>query len=421
MSYVPDTMRKRIYDKDNNQKIDIDVIPDLPRSKITDLFNSPFWDNIPDKPNIFRNIGFKVVDELPPTPEDYEIVFYNGTPMFYDPNKGKWGKIQVVFESEGYSGFDNNGGGVWTKYINIPITTSPSEYAQYKVVIDSNNVTVYSVDGTQKTQGAVASDFWANVKSDGLDIRVFDQAKEQLYFWIEEFDYSNMKAVIWVKLEAGSSELNIAYGNPSATKSDYENGEQVFELFDDFTDGVIDTSKYEYSGNVVEENGILTLRRSGSDAYIYTKQYFGNGYGVIAKSKIANTDNEWAVSFEGYIAGLADDFLVIRKYKSYSSSAWWLAVQDDSATNRSTASYGTLDSDWHVFEILWVSSSEARFYIDGELAWTATGANVPDGDNPLPVVWRVVATEGAQTDVDWFGVFKLADPADFGTPQILEF
>ena len=32
---------------------DADRIPDLLRSKITDFFNSPFWDNIPDKPSVF--------------------------------------------------------------------------------------------------------------------------------------------------------------------------------------------------------------------------------------------------------------------------------------------------------------------------------------------------------------------------------
>ena len=32
---------------------DVDRIPDLLRSKITDFFNSPFWDNIPDKPSTF--------------------------------------------------------------------------------------------------------------------------------------------------------------------------------------------------------------------------------------------------------------------------------------------------------------------------------------------------------------------------------
>jgi len=33
--------------------LDVARIPDLTRSKITDFFSSPFWDNIPDKPNEF--------------------------------------------------------------------------------------------------------------------------------------------------------------------------------------------------------------------------------------------------------------------------------------------------------------------------------------------------------------------------------
>jgi len=49
MSYVPDVMRKRIYDKDDNQQVDTEAIPDIPRSKITDFFSAPFWENIPDK------------------------------------------------------------------------------------------------------------------------------------------------------------------------------------------------------------------------------------------------------------------------------------------------------------------------------------------------------------------------------------
>ena len=31
----------------------VDRIPELPRSKITDFFDSPFWDNIPDKPSSY--------------------------------------------------------------------------------------------------------------------------------------------------------------------------------------------------------------------------------------------------------------------------------------------------------------------------------------------------------------------------------
>lgn len=33
--------------------LSLDRIPNLPRNKVTDLFTSPFWDNIPDKPSTF--------------------------------------------------------------------------------------------------------------------------------------------------------------------------------------------------------------------------------------------------------------------------------------------------------------------------------------------------------------------------------
>ena len=169
-------------------------------------------------------------------------------------------------------------------YIHIPVTTIPSEYAQYKIVIDSTNVSVYNAEGNLKTQGAVANNFWKNVKSDGSDIRVFNQ-NGQLYFWIEEWDYSNKKAVIWVKLEAGSSELNIAYGNPSATKSDYEDANQVFELFDDF------------EGFNIEPSGAWCWFQDPRAVYANGKTFFGtvnsNGdiviYSYDHSSKVLNS------------------------------------------------------------------------------------------------------------------------------------
>jgi len=163
-------------------------------------------------------IALRRYESLPAIGAHYELAIdcSDGYVKVFDPVTNSWKQITSKF-SKGYTGFDNSGGGAWTNYVNIPITTIPSEYAQYKVVIDSSNVTVYSADGTQKTQGDVAPDFWANVKSDGSDIRVFDQAKSQLYFWIEEWDYSGQNATIWVNLTAGSSELNVYVVSPSSS------------------------------------------------------------------------------------------------------------------------------------------------------------------------------------------------------------
>ena len=45
-------IHNKAYDSDLDGVLDDTAIPDLSRSKITDFFDSPFWNNIPDKPNV---------------------------------------------------------------------------------------------------------------------------------------------------------------------------------------------------------------------------------------------------------------------------------------------------------------------------------------------------------------------------------
>jgi len=56
--------------------LSVDRIPDLPRSKITDFFSSPFWDNIPDKPSYFPSKAslFTVDNHIkPPSGATYDL------------------------------------------------------------------------------------------------------------------------------------------------------------------------------------------------------------------------------------------------------------------------------------------------------------------------------------------------------------
>jgi len=142
----------------------------------------------------------------------------------------------------GYDDFDNANGGVWKKYIHIPITQIPLEDAIYSIIIDSTNVSVYNASGTLKTQSAIANEFWSLAKIDGFDIRVFDEMYNQLWFWLCGFDYVNKSAIIWVKIPRYTQELNIAFGNNLALKSMYDNPNNVLTLFryDPFT--TLDTS-----------------------------------------------------------------------------------------------------------------------------------------------------------------------------------
>ena len=189
--------------------------------------------------------------------------------------------------------FDNDGGGTWTQAIKVTLTTVPSEYAQYRIVIQSNTMQIYAADGTLKADyGAstgVASEFWNNVKSDGSDIRIADQNYAQLYFWIEEFDYSGKYAVIWVKVEAGTSELYIIYGNANALLSTYNDGEQVFEFFDGFEGTELNTNKWEYGGKagtwkLEVSNSILELYGNNGAVWIKSIQSFD--YPIIVRAKV---------------------------------------------------------------------------------------------------------------------------------------
>jgi len=126
--------------------------------------------------------------------------------------------------------FDNSNEGNWSQYFSFPLTTLPTEHAVYKIEIDGEIWKIYNVYGELEASGYNPV-FWKLVREDGADIRVFNQTGAQLYFWIEEWNYTSQRAVIWVNLTSNSTELNIAYGNPSASESKYNNFTKVFELY----------------------------------------------------------------------------------------------------------------------------------------------------------------------------------------------
>lgn len=348
---------------------------------------------------------------------------FGNTWQTYNPVTNDW----VNLYTSGYSDFDNNGGGGWYKYINIPITTTPSEYAQYKIVIDPTNVTVYAADGTQEAQGAVASDFWDNVQSDGSDIRVFDQAKDQLYFWIESWDYSGQNAVIWVKLPAGSSELNIAYGNPSATKSSYLDGEQTFELFDDFEDlptSTVGTVSID-SGGV--SGSCLYLGSNGGVTFDFTNSGFRIGFELYAKYTVSSTSsssymyilggdqNYDSLSSNTTLCGNPAIFTTFKKdtYDYYDGSAF-NQIYDSSANTWYKLHYTVYDSNYKV----------DIYDVDGNILTSMD--NIPfRSDTSDEKIDRIIIFSNPNYPnpgyIDVLKVYKLTDPADFGTPQILEF
>jgi len=342
-----------------------------------------------------------------------------------------------------YSDFDGANGDVWREYITIPITRVPHEYSQYRIVIDDTNVSVYNVERTLKAQSPIASNFWSLIRSDGFDIRVFDHLFNQLWFWVGEFDYTNKKAEIWVRLPENSEELNIAYGNPSATKSDYENPEQVFELFDDFEDGVLG-SQWEYHDGCStddyyeESNGVGTIHVNyvdGCSSHLPQANYNDT---PTLEANLPDGDFELIVvvynwnppagdlpyhevgvmfvqdedDFLGYYLGHSDWKIV------YSRSRFKV---DAGTTSITTTWSGSPDTrTYRYIKVVRRGDTYTFYYSTDGITWSNEGSETKAGLTKLALS-VYVGSGSYSASFDFVQMKKLADPADFGTPRILEF
>lgn len=117
-------------------------------------------------------------------------------------------------------------------------------------------------------------DGWDKVKPDGSDIFILDDLGNPLYYWIEEFDYVNTKAIIFVKIPSlpslSSKRIYLYYGveNPYTA---YRDGESVFDFFDDFS---VDLSKWSIIDGTWEiVNGELRHLGAGAPRFIQTSTY----------------------------------------------------------------------------------------------------------------------------------------------------
>lgn len=84
-----------------------------------------------------------------------------------------------------------------------------------------------------------------NFNDDGSDLRFFDDNGQSLNYWIERWT-KNGTSIVWVNIpDSGTNSLTMYYGNPSATSA--SNGAGTFEFFDDFNDGQLDTSQWNWT------------------------------------------------------------------------------------------------------------------------------------------------------------------------------
>ncbi|RKX65973.1 MAG: hypothetical protein DRP42_04005 [Tenericutes bacterium] len=130
------------------------------------------------------------------------------------------------------------------------------------VEIDSyTDLTNYQI----KVELNVSNFDFSKAKSDGSDIRFCDIDKTTKFpYWIEEWDFNNKKALIWVKvpeIKAGKNKIYMYFGNQDAVSE--SNGDATFAFFDDFLGDEIDTNKWNIlEGSPYILNGSLAMPNS---------------------------------------------------------------------------------------------------------------------------------------------------------------
>ena len=170
----------------------------------------------------------------------------------------------------------NSGGGSWEDYEEINVQeNSGKTLVDFQVLVE--------LSGTN---------FPLEAKPDGVDIRFADENGKELTHWIEEWDYSSNKAIIWVKVPRipanGETRLLMYYNNPSAIE--VNNGEATFNFFDDFDGTEIDESKWHINyGKPSVSDSVLSLN---GDCIVSEKvEAFGYDYIFESFSKVSDTGN----------------------------------------------------------------------------------------------------------------------------------
>jgi len=231
----------------------------------------------------------------------------------------------------------------------------------------------------------------SDMKTDFSDLRFTDSdGTTLLSYWVQTYTAS-ASAIFWAKvpsiLASSTKTIYMYYGNPSAGTT--SNGENTFDLFDDFN--ILSASKWSIKGSPRVESGALII---DTIAQVTSLSSFGTGHALETEAYIGSTtSNGWL----GFCASDAvGPFILVDRYGSvfqawtYSSSQ--VTPLDPSYLNA-----------YHWYTITFVTGTE-KLYIDDSLKVTHTQAL-----SPMPVEFR--AYSGAATiKSQWIAVRNYSSP-----------
>lgn len=260
---------------------------------------------------------------------------------------------------------------------------------------------------------------FSKANPDGSDIRFTDSdGTTPIPYWIEEWDQSNQRAVIWVKVPkipaGGSTTIYMYYGNSSAT--DAGDGNAVFEFFDDFEGASLSSNWLAFDDPEIEvKNSVLTISPSINPRwqYIYTSNSFDAPYAA-----------EFKARFSGKFASVLwhrqsnGSFYVIQVNPN--ENRWDFGWYDaEKGRYKHYQTYGSPSLTWSRFALVVRASDVYDHYED----YAVEGILVGDrGWTKGSFGFGVFSPNSDTCQVDYFFVRKYADPEPtihFGEEQTM--
>jgi len=318
-----------------------------------------------------------------------------------ESEKRQWRIVGTLQGISGYNAFmreciSEKLGKIWYE-ITIDNSANSNDLTDYQILLEIVN------DAT----------FFEDCKNEQKYLEFYDSDKATLLnHFVEEFDTTNKNAKIWIKvpsIPANASKTIYLKINTSRTEA-LSNPENVFDFYDDFEDGIIDTNKWQnVLSGVSEADGSLQLLHS-DDYYggdIFSIQTFNLPLVLEYKWKPQAGDvNEYIglKSSTDKTLWVTDNVDYIM-WRNYQGTIRTNTVNNGSNTENSVKS---ADANWHVIKIT-AKEGSVKFYEDGELQIEHT-TNIPD--EPLYITADRVdySSSSTPTLLDWIRIRKFTEP-----------
>jgi len=295
-----------------------------------------------------------------------------------------FGLIIVYFISQGQEAKAEWFNESWMYRQRVDITNSGSAQTDFQIQITLNTAALIST---------------GKMQSDCDDIRVTDINGRIISYWVEENSpgCNNSATEIWTKvptIPTSGATLYVYYGNPSAFN--IENGNKVFEFFDNFSGSSVDTNKW--TGDT-------------SNFTVSSDQLHGSNTSYKIQSATAFTGN-YLLETRHYVTTYAGNGHEAGGFwESTSNSIGTLIHATDSWYIRNDSSYvgpGTMEFNQWTGIVVKAAGASSNITITGETSGSDTDSVSNSGlsSEYIALGTRYDGTLGGQTyDADWDWIF----------------